>query len=311
MKKTIIILTLILFSLFGFAQTKAQFKKQLKEAVENIRNEKQANVYAFDLFCKAIPNDVLQELKSVENDTLNEIRHFVLQLQNNCSRNSQDSSIRKEVVNKLAKACKDEDAANRSIAALYLTRYNKQDFSKDAKQQFSDLLQSEYGYYKHVVQLVAYLDMTDEMQELQGLLSDTTHNDPMIKWKIHTALARLGSEESIDYCVQYVKSKDMNDLLVRFVLRDLAYIKQPAAVGYLVSELYNKEKNCRAANPNSSGRITCAYRIMEMLAPIVKDYPYKAKYGTQLDAPNYDKALKDIRQWFKDHPDYVIMRDKF
>lgn len=309
-----IIITAILFSIsFQIqAQNKAQFKKQLKEAVENLRESKTTGgVYAFDKYYTSIPNVILEEIAIYETDSIPEIRRFAIEIVNMTGIKNKDSLIRKAAVNKISAACKDESFSNRSTAASCLKKYDKNDFSKEAKQHFSNLLERDHGYYQHVVQLVGYLDMTEEISELQVLLSDTTHNDPKIIWKVHTALARLSVEESIDYCVSYVKSKDMNDLLVRFLLTDLAYIKQKETIGYLVSELYNDKKNCRPANPNSSGKITCAYRIMEILAPVIKDFPWKAKYGTQLDVPSYEKALKDIRIWFKEHPDYKIDRDVF
>lgn len=311
MKKQLIILILLLFGMQSFAQTKQQFKKQLKKTHEDLQKEKPANVFAFDAFCKAIPDVVLEETEAFKSDTLSGIRSFRIQLINRAGTFSTDTSIRKKAVYELAEACKDEDETIRDFAAGSLKRFTKQDFTSQAKQHLKELLEYDHGYYKHVVQLIGWLDMQGERKQLEGLLEDTTHNNPEIKWKVHTALARLGREASIDYCVNYAKSKDMNDLLVRFVLKDLAYIKQKEAVGYLVSELYIDEQNCRAANPMSSARITCAYRIMELLAPVVKNYPYKIKYGTQLEAPSYDKALEDIRKWFKENPDYEILREGF
>jgi len=311
MKKHIIIIILLIFGVQLFAQTKQQFRKQLKTALEDIREGKSANVLAFDEFCKAMPDAVIEETEPLKTDTLAQIRSFGIQLSDRAGTFSSDTAFRKQVVYELAKACKDEDGTIRSFASGSLKRYTKQDFSDNAKQELKDILELDHTYYGNIVQLVGYLDMTEEIKQLEGLLGDMALNDIRIKWKLNTALARLGSQESIDYCVNYAKSKDMNDLLVKFVMSDLAYIKQPETIGFLVSELYNDEKNCRSANPMSSAKITCAYRIMELLAPVVKDYPYKAKYGTQLDAPSYEKAVDDIRQWFQDNPNYEINREQF
>lgn len=311
MKKQIFIIILLLFGTQLFSQSKQQFKKYLKTTLEDIRELKPANVTAFDVFCRAFPETVLQEMLPLKTDTLAQIRSFRLQLLHRAATLGSDSAFKRQAVYELASACKDEDPTIRSQAAGNLKYYAKQYFSKDSKQQLRDILELDHTYYGEVVQLIAYLDMTEEIKQLEGLLGDTTHNDIQIKWKVHTALARLGSQESIDYCVNYAKSKDMNDLLVRFVLSDLAYIKQPETIGYLVSELYNDETNCRSANPMSSVKITCAYRIMELLAPVIKDFPYKAKYGTQLDASSYEQALQDIRQWFKENPDYIILKQGF
>ncbi len=61
----------------------------------------------------------------------------------------------------------------------------------------------------------------------------------------------------------------------------------------------------------ASGKINSAYRIMELLAPCISDFPFGIKHGNQLDVPDYEQALKDIRKWFMEHQDYEINREAY
>jgi hypothetical protein len=49
------------------------------------------------------------------------------------------------------------------------------------------------------------------------------------------------------------------------------------------------------------------FNPMEMLAPVVKDYPYPLDATGELLAKDYDIALKEIREWFKKNPDYLLL----
>jgi hypothetical protein len=304
----------ILLFYFGiaFSQTPTQFKKQLNNTIEGIREGKeQGNVYAFDSYIKSIPETVIDESSEFLHDTTVSVRRFTSGLIRAAGIGTSDILLRQKAVLHLTDLCGDAVPEIRSEAGAYLRQFRKNDFHNEAKEKLSAVLRFEPGYCKPIVQIAGYLDLNEEIPQLKGMLSDTTVRDPEFRWKIHTALARLGDEESIDYCMGYAKSRDVNDLLVKYVFADLAYIKQREAIDYLISELNSDEANCRPGNPELKGKITCAYRIMELLAPCISDFPFGIKHGNQLDVPDYEAALKEVRVWFREHPGYEINREVY
>ena len=51
---------------------------------------------------------------------------------------------------------------------------------------------------------------------------------------------------------------------------------------------------------------------MELLAPVIEDFPYDYNPATgSLKTTDYDQALEIVKQWFKANPDYMIIRDTF
>jgi hypothetical protein len=309
MKKLSILVIIILSIIHCFSQTPIQFKKQLNNTIEEIREgNNQGNVFAFDSYIKSIPGSVIEESSKFIHDTVVSVRRFACGLIRAAGIGTSDSLLWQKAVLHLTDLCGDPVPELRSEAAAFLKQFRKKDFNTEAKEKLSAVLRLGPDYCKPIVQIAGYLDLNEEIPQLKGMLSDTTIRDVEFLWKIHTALARLGDEESIDYCVAYAKSKDVNDLLVKYVYADMAYIKQRETLDFLLSELNSDEQNCRSANPELKGKITCAYRIMELLAPCISDFPFGIKHGNQLDVPDYEQALKDIRKWFMEHPDYEINR---
>jgi len=312
MKKLIILTLLISLNTAINAQNKGEVKKIFAQEAEKIHEGNYSgNLQVFESFYADFSKEIILQSANYETDTLPMVRRYVIMIINRAGQKSKDTSVTSQVVEKLSFYSNDTDRGVRSAASSYLKKYPKTAFSSSAKSNIKKILGADISYYKNVIQLVGYLDMEEEISTLELLLKDTLNNNAEVKWKIRTALARLGQTESIDYCVNYAKSKGINNMTVKFIYSDLAYTRQPETIGFLVSELFNDEKNCRSSNPDSRSMITCSYRIMELLAPTVEDFPYKAKYGTQLDVPNYEEALQNIKIWFTEHPYYKINREKF
>ena len=56
----------------------------------------------------------------------------------------------------------------------------------------------------------------------------------------------------------------------------------------------------------------CAYRVMEYLAPIIKDFPLEVDRDNELNIDDYEKGLLVCRSWFKQHiNDYEINNSKY
>ena len=128
-----------------------------------------------------------------------------------------------------------------------------------------------------------------------------------IKWNSLLALARLGDNNALNIVLEKVKKAGVNDDVVDALFPDLIYTQQRRAFDYLVSVLYSDDANCQSPDPESSSTMNCACRVIEMLAPIIKDFPLKVEPGGDLATDNYLSALITVRDWFKLHPRYEIV----
>ena len=121
----------------------------------------------------------------------------------------------------------------------------------------------------------------------------------------------MGNDEQTAWCVQKVKKAPVNSGLIANVLPDLIYTRQKEALDYCVELLFSDEKLCSSPNPDLSERIPCAYRIIEMLAPVIEGFPIKVNPSIGLESDDYPKTLQTVREWFKKNSNYKINRETF
>jgi len=79
----------------------------------------------------------------------------------------------------------------------------------------------------------------------------------------------------------------------------------------LIQTLNNDAKNCMSADAEHETKIPCAYRVMEMLAPVIEGYPLTVDESGDIVTNDYEDALKKVREWFVAHPDYKIDKSRF
>jgi hypothetical protein len=95
------------------------------------------------------------------------------------------------------------------------------------------------------------------------------------------------------------------------VFPDLVYTRKREAIDYLIEALNSNSKNCESANAENAERIPCAYRVMEMLAPIIENYPLKRNESGDIETNDYPTALQKVKDWFKENKNYKILKDNF
>lgn len=142
--------------------------------------------------------------------------------------------------------------------------------------------------------------ITNFLQSNKKLKSKTT-------WSAHLALARLGDANALHYVLQRVQRLGVNDDVVYELFPDLTYTRQRQAFNYLIQVIGSNEKNCRSADPENPEPINCAYRILEFIAPVIKNFPVKVDASGDLEVHDYEEALRQVRSWFALNPDYEII----
>ncbi len=314
MKTTIQISILLLSTQLSFSQTAGEFKRLLKKSAEELREEKyKGGLNKFKEFYTAIPAAMLPELQKYENDTTVKVRSFIYRLTDRIGKKNTNVPLRKDIVYRLVTACKDNDAGIRARAASALKWYKQEEFTEQSKNQLAAYLSSGPAIYKNIVRIIGWLEMYNQISPIRNLLNnDTLLTDDKDRWQLHLSLARMGNQEAADYCTNLVRNKGVNDRIIHHMFRDLVYTRQSQAIDYMVEVLQSEDQNCMAPNPDLKGNIVCGYRVMELLAPIIEDFPLKMARGIpQIQTNDYEQALETSRMWFRENPEYNIKTDRY
>lgn len=315
MKKLIFLLPLFTF-ICSFGQNEQEFKQHFNDRLTELRQFKgksnNINVFSFNPYIKAIPNVVIKEIIKNKNDTLTVVRAFLNDLSYQIKLIIEDSVIRQNVSEIIVDYCADNDYSIRKRASDFLKGFNKCDFSKKSKKTLANYLNQKKDIYENIIRIIGFLDMKEQTDKLNKILEDSTIVSSTLKWNTRLALARLGDENQSYYCTNFVMMQQINNSVVHFLFADLIYTRSRIAFDFIIEQLNNDQAICNSANPDSNTPIVCGYRIMELLAPVIKDFPYKYYSTTnQLITKDYSQALIDIRLWFQSNPDYVILNDKY
>ncbi len=304
---------LIVFFIFLSAYSvNGQQTKPLSQLVkETMELRRQGNYWKglspFRKFIKDSSAAMIREFEPYKNDSLENVRSLAYSAIAVSGQKSTDSLTRQIAVNILVGACTDKESALRKNIAGQLKNFRKPDFTPPVKQRLAGLLTMEQTYYRHTVKLIGFLDMKEQIPTLTQMIDSNKIGNRTLIWDFRLTLARLGVEDEINYCVSFVKSAGVNDKVMYNLFPDLAYINKKEAVDYMLDVLMSNSKDCYSPNPDNPVKIMCGYRVMEYLAPLIKNFPLEVDNDGELDIDDYEEGLQICRTWFKQHiNDYVI-----
>lgn len=312
--KKYLIVSVLLLNVYSL---KAQQPKQLTQLVKETMELRRKGEYwkglsPFRNFIRDSSAAMIREFEPYKNDSLENVRSLAYNAIAVSGQKSTDSLFRQIAVNILVGGCTDKEAALRKNIAGQLENFRKPDFTKPAKQRLAGLLSMKQTYYRHTVKLIGFLNMKEQITVLSQMIDSGKVTNRTLKWDFHLTLARLGVENEINYCVSFVKSTGVNDKVIYNLFPDLAYIRSKEAVDYMIEILMSNSKDCYSPNPDNPVKILCGYRVMEYLAPIIKDFPLEVDRDGELDIDDYEEGLQICRNWFNQHiDDYVIDDSKY
>ena len=250
--------------------------------------------------------EVLTALSPYYSDTLATIRAKAYYLAQQIGTHSQNEAIRQRAVNQLTAGLQDEDSGIIGRVHSYLTAFSPSDFTASSRQTVANLLSQSPAHLPRLLKLVGALNLTKQVPTLKNLLPSLSARD---QWAAQLALARLGDPEALATVLARVKQEPVSDDVVYELLPDLVYTRQKAALDYLVTIVQSDEKNCQSADPEAQQRILCGYRVLELMAPVIQDFPLTVDESGDLAVSDYPKALQQARRWLKEHSDYQVIYD--
>jgi HEAT repeat protein len=304
-----------LFFLFALTSLQAQQNKEVTSAVAKVMQEVRAKTYnAVNeevLYKPANAGQVVEALVPYLSDTLQEVRSKAYQVLALAGQKTKEEQVREKIVGLLLQGAQDKEAGVRSDCIERLANFKPQDFNSASRQKLGALLQPETSYLDKIALLTGYVGDKAYEQPLQDLLRKTNLGRKE-RWSVQMALARMGNTTAIDQVVGRLKGVRVNDDMIYEAAPMLVYLRQQQSIDYLFEIVMSDAKNCESANPDSEVPILCAYRVMEYLAPVVKDFPLKVTAGGDLDVKDYEKALVTVRKWYAAHKaTYQVVKDVY
>ncbi len=189
-----------------------------------------------------------------------------------------------------------DPSINESTVITYLSEFSPSLFSTQSKSMVaSRVLQSNYNV-SQLIRLSGQLNITDLVPHFESLLTDET-SSISLKWSARLALAKMGDISQVKECIKRVKEIGINDQTVYSLMPDLIYIKNRLVFDYILEQILIDEKGCTSTNPDNEIQINCAFRLIEMIAPYIEDFPVKLYESGDIVTDDYSQTLLDVREW--------------
>lgn len=209
----------------------------------------------------------------------------------------------------LLNGCKDSNGSIIGQNISWLQNFNKGDFSPASIELMTSLLRNnKMPHRQRLILLAGYVGAGQEFMKRQLLQPDLNSRD---QWFFNLALARMGDASGVDFCLNILQGQVLNNYLVEFGLPDIIYTRQKKLFDVCVGYINSDELSCFSADPDNESAMLCGYRVLELMAPVIEDFPIKVNAIGTLDVQDYDAALILARQWFFEHPNYLINTDDY
>ncbi len=209
-------------------------------------------------------------------------------------------------VEQLIKTNQHKDSGLVGLVVRELSAFQREDFTLASRDSLRNIVQQKISHYASWLRLIGYIGLKDQISNIRSQLERGTLSRGE-KWAANLSLSRMGDESALQFVLTRVKQLKVNDEVIYELFPDLIYTRQPVAIQYLVEVLNNDEPLCESADAENAKPLACGYRIMELLAPVIKGFPLKVDGSGDLSVPDYKVALQQVRAWFKNHADYKIL----
>lgn len=243
---------------------------------------------------RANASEVAKSSMRYVSDSIPQVRASIYMMLARTALQTNDQLVRQSTVSLLIDQKKDQ--LNNYIILTYLAQFGSNDFSGSARDSVASWVRSNPHYLDQLIRLSGALGIQQLVPDLKTLSGPATRNQK-IRWSALLALSRLGDKQALDEVMRRAQRLPLNDDVVYEVFPDLVYTRQRAAIDYLLAVIDSNEKKCTTADAADETLVICAYRVMEMLAPVIEGFPVKTDASGDLITSDYEHALKLVRQW--------------
>ncbi|MBN2165624.1 MAG: hypothetical protein JW717_05055 [Marinilabiliaceae bacterium] len=164
------------------------------------------------------------------------------------------------------------------------------------------------NHFAFFMRLAGQIGLTDMTTYIEGLVNDKKTSEK-VKWQSRLALAKMGDPIHKDYCINRIKSVKANNEVIDRVYPDLIYLNDKDSYQYLFDVIMSDEKGCTSTDPDNELPMLCAYRIIELIATHIENFPVKVLESGDLAVSSYSDALIDVRDWIINNRHSFILKE--
>ena len=288
---------IFLFSANTYGQFDAKKCKKLISADYTNENFSQKDLL------KAVRNDTLLLINCLSNEVIDSLSYeksyAIISKLKTITSKSKNEITQKATIKYYIKLSRNYNSSVSSLALKELRLFPRTLYDSSDIQNISKSIDSKFKAYNDIVLIVGYICHQNFTETINRVFPNSRVFNKQERWATHIALARLGNESALNYCTSRAASLTLSDQVIDIIYPDLIYTHNKQAYDILVEALYSDDKKCSSLNPNSDSKIICGYRIVELLAPKIRNFPIKVLPSGDLDVSNYQAAIEIAREWFK------------
>jgi hypothetical protein len=253
------------------------------------------------------PQILLPYLRKYENALGCDKRNVVVQAYYEIAKKSDSILIRQQMISNMLRACEDSMyyyCCNN--ADWRFKEFNVRDFDDSARQSIARNIYSMHPSL-NLVLIAGMLELDKLTPRIKNLIKTEFSHFPD-SWYAHSALARMGDIQEIEYCIAQVDHLKTDAEKLRACKRYLLYIKHPKVIDYIVRFLYSEQ-----TMPSSSRYLVpvkvASFAIEVLSEGLTDSYILKREKNKLTD---YDQQIKEAQQWYeRNNGNYKINRDVF
>lgn len=207
---------------------------------------------------------------------------------------SQDEENARVQMLKMAITTYNTEHFYRGLAELKKMKYS--DFTLDDKRQLEEKLNSDIPHKGEYFKFIGFLkreaflwDFERENDIPKNLLQD-----------YNLAMVRAGSDIKLDLLMYNVKKYELSDEFSYDLVPVLVYTHRKEVYDYLLDLIMSDEKKCNHPDLETEGKFTCAYVIIETIAPHIIDFPAEIDRTGSLKDPS-PALLETVREWIREN----------
>lgn len=294
MKKTILLILLAYTGQLTLAQSpnatlKSHFKAIAKNQSSFLTKDQMTSLYTAKEVITTLEKYLKEEKKAVQGEAVRLLARV--------GSNHENTESRQKAVFLLLTKVPGASSILAEKIAKGLQKFKTEDFSEVAIEQLLTVIYDKPPHLGKFIELAGFLQLNEPLEEIKVQFKD----DKNLRKSVGMALVRSGNEQKMESLMTTLKEQKINDDFIYGAVPLLVYARQKGTTDFLFDIIMSDEKNCTPNGPDVGGKILCAYRVMEELAPYVEDFPVQVGASGDLDTDDYKKTLKDVRTWIGAH----------
>jgi len=295
------VLVLFVLNFFVFGFVRAQNAKDLaKEIMDSYAVHKEP-VASIKKCSEVKPEKLVDAFMPYSSGSNTEVRRNAIRMIHKFASRSNNSDLQSKVIRYFVELLDDKETSISGLALQYLQDYPTKAFDKETRYHLSERAKIKKFGQDRVILLTGYLGITELVYNYRKMLTENEVKDKRTRLYMQLAMARLGDTTAIGEIVALARKLPVTDDYVYDLCPDFAYTCQPQVYNILFDIILSDKKNCLSENPDNEKPIICAFRVIETIAPYLKNFPVPLDNQGDADITDYPATLAKVRTWINEN----------